>query len=135
MFSAERFRSLLAERGISQSELARRVGISQTAVNKLATGGAYGTKHIHLIARTLRTSPSFLLGETDDPAPDAPFVEPERPVQFVTMQVALPSEEALATMFQAMLRIVPEDATEDERAQILARRLPAALSQLRDLAP
>ncbi|PVX30949.1 helix-turn-helix domain-containing protein [Sphingomonas pokkalii] len=135
MFSAERFRSLLAERGISQSELARRVGISQTAVNKLATGGAYGTKHIHLIARALRTSPSFLLGETDDPSPDAPIIEPERPVQFVTMQVALPSEDALAAMFRAMLRILPENATEDERAQILARRLPAALSQLRDLAP
>ncbi|WP_084445304.1 helix-turn-helix domain-containing protein [Sphingomonas sp. TDK1] len=135
MFSSERFRLLLAERGISQAELGRRIGIAQATVNKLATGGAYGTKYIHSIARTLRTSPAYLMGETDDPAPDAPYVEPERPVQFVTMQVALPSEEALATMFRAMLRILPENATEDERAQILARRLPAALSQLRDLAP
>jgi transcriptional regulator with XRE-family HTH domain len=133
MFSSDRFRSLLAERGMSQSELARKIGISQTAVNKLATGGAYGTKHIHLIARALRTSPSFLLGETDDPAPDAPIVEPELTVQFVTMQVALPSEDALTVMFEAMLHIVPADATEAERARILARRLPAALSQLRDL--
>jgi transcriptional regulator with XRE-family HTH domain len=134
MFSSERFRSLLAERGISQAELGRRVGIAQATVNKLATGGAYGTKHIHLIARTLRTSPAYLMGETDDPAPDAPIVEPELPIQFVTMQVALPSEDALATMFQAMLQIVPADSTEAERARILARRLPAALSQLRDLA-
>ncbi|UYY78426.1 hypothetical protein [Sphingomonas sp. R1] len=49
------------------------------------------------------------------------------------MQVALPSEDALTTMFEALLHIVPADATEAERARILARRLPAALSQLRDL--
>lgn len=121
--------------GISQSELARRVGVRQSTINGLIRGESRGSKHLHLIARTLRTSPGFLLGETDDPAPDAPIIEPERPIQFVTMQVALPSEDALAAMFRAMLRILPENATEDERAQILARRLPAALSQLRDLAP
>ncbi|MET3723465.1 helix-turn-helix domain-containing protein [Sphingomonas trueperi] len=121
--------------GISQAELARRVGVRQSTINGLIRGESRGSKHLHVIARILRTSPAYLTGETEDPAPDAPIMEPERPLQFVTMQVALPSEEALATMFRAMLRIVPENATEDERAQILARRLPAALSQLRDLAP
>jgi hypothetical protein len=60
---------------------------------------------------------------------------PRSGAQAIQMTVLLPSEDALTTMFRAMLRILPEDATEDERAQILARRLPAALSQLRDLAP
>ncbi|GAA0741396.1 helix-turn-helix domain-containing protein [Sphingomonas sp. ABOLD] len=131
----ERIDNRLKAIGISQAELARRVGVRQSTINGLIRGESRGSKHLHVIARILRTSPAYLTGETEDPAPDAPILEPERPVQFVTLQVALPSEEALATMFRAMLRIVPEDATEDERAQILARRLPAALSQLRDLAP
>ncbi|RSV34369.1 helix-turn-helix domain-containing protein [Sphingomonas sp. ABOLE] len=131
----ERIDDRLKAIGISQAELARRVGVRQSTINGLIRGESRGSKHLHVIARILRTSPAYLTGETEDPAPDAPILEPERPVQFVTLQVALPSEEALATMFRAMLRIVPEDATEDERAQILARRLPAALSQLRDLAP
>jgi hypothetical protein len=51
------------------------------------------------------------------------------------MQVALPPERALARMFEALLRMMPEDADLDERALLLARRLPVGLSQLRDLMP
>lgn len=57
---------------MSQSELARRIGISQAAVNKLASGSAYGSKHIHKIARELGTTPAYLMGETDDPTSDTP---------------------------------------------------------------
>lgn len=67
MFNADRFRNLLASKGLSQSELARRVGVSQSAIHKLASGGAYGSAHLHKIARELGTSPAFLTGETDDP--------------------------------------------------------------------
>lgn len=81
MFNADRFRKLLAEKGLSQSELARRVGVSQSAIHKLASGGAYGSAHLHKIARELGTSPSYLAGETDDPTEGA---------------VPLPSAEALA---------------------------------------
>jgi len=133
MTVGERIDERLKAIGISQAELARRVGVGQSTINGLIRGESRGSKHLHVIARTLRTSPAYLIGETEDPAPDAPIVEPELPIQFVTMQVALPSEDALATMFQAMLQIVPADSTEAERARILARRLPAALSQLRDL--
>lgn len=133
MTIGERIDERLKAIGISQAELARRVGVGQSTINGLIRGESRGSKHLHVIARTLRTSPAYLIGETEDPAPDAPIIEPDLPIQFVTMQVALPSEDALATMFHAMLQIVPEDATEVERARILARRLPAALSQLRDL--
>lgn len=81
MFNADRFRKLLAEKGLSQSELARRVGVSQSAIHKLASGGAYGSAHLHKIARELGTSPSYLSGETDDPSEGA---------------VPLPSAEAIA---------------------------------------
>jgi transcriptional regulator with XRE-family HTH domain len=133
MTVGERIDERLKAIGISQAELARRVGVGQSTINGLIRGESRGSKHLHVIARTLRTSPAYLIGETEDPAPDAPIVEPELPIQFVTMQVALPSEDALTTMFEAMLQIVPADSTEAERARILARRLPAALSQLRDL--
>lgn len=81
MFNADRFRKLLADKGLSQSELARRVGISQSAIHKLASGGAYGSAHLHKIARELGTSPAYLSGETDDPVEGA---------------VPLPSAEAIA---------------------------------------
>jgi phage repressor protein C with HTH and peptisase S24 domain len=66
VFNADRFRTLLAARGISQSELARRVGVSQSAIHKLASGNAYGSSHLHKIARELGTSAAYLTGETDD---------------------------------------------------------------------
>jgi hypothetical protein len=70
--------------------------------------------------------------------PDAPVVEapPPPPIQFVTMQVALPSEAALARMFEGLLRPVDhQNLGAAELAQILARRLPTGLAQLRDLLP
>jgi len=57
--------------GISQSELARRVGVSQPAINHLIRRGVGGSSHIHRIARELQTSPEFLTGETDDDSIDA----------------------------------------------------------------
>lgn len=68
---AGRLRDSLAAVGLSQSELARRVGVSQAAIAKLVTGHAYGSKHLHKIARELGTTPAFLTGETDDPAEGA----------------------------------------------------------------
>lgn len=60
---AERMRAC----GVSQAELARRLDISQQAVGKLVNGHSSGSKHIHRIARELRTTPAYLTGETDDP--------------------------------------------------------------------
>ncbi|HEY0624655.1 XRE family transcriptional regulator [Sphingomonas sp.] len=70
--------------------------------------------------------------------PDAPVIEAPAPppVQFVTMQVALPSEAALARMFEGLLRPVDyQNQSVAELAQILARRLPTGLAQLQDLMP
>lgn len=75
MFDARRFKARLEEVGISQAELARRIGVSQQAISKLAAGGAYGSKHLHRIARELQTTPAYLTGETDDPTGDAPEIQ------------------------------------------------------------
>jgi transcriptional regulator with XRE-family HTH domain len=134
MLSA-RLRERIAATGVSQSELARRVGITQGTIAGLISGRSRSSSHLHKIARELQTTPAYLTGETDDADANAPPPPPAPTVQFVTMQVALPPERALAQMFVALLRMMPDDASEDERALLLARRLPIALSQLRDLLP
>ncbi|WP_202189324.1 MULTISPECIES: helix-turn-helix domain-containing protein [Sphingomonas] len=72
MIVADRLRSRMESRKISQAELARRLSISQSSINRLATGDVYASKHIYQIARELGTSPEYLMGETDDPEEGAP---------------------------------------------------------------
>lgn len=72
MIERARLKEMLDARELSQSELARRVGITQATIYKLLAGEIYGTKHLHRIARELGTTPAYLSGETDDPTADAP---------------------------------------------------------------
>ena len=120
--------------GLSQSELARRVGVSQQNIGHLLSGNAQGSKRLHLIARELQTTPAYLSGEIDDPAEGAPPPPPAQPIR-VMMEVVLPPETALAEMFEALLSGIDPAASLAERAQLLAQRLPIGLSQLRDLRP
>lgn len=71
MIVPERISSLLSERGISQAELARRVGVAQQTIHKLVSGGARGSSHLHRIARELGTTADYLTGETNDPSEGA----------------------------------------------------------------
>lgn len=57
--------------GINQSELARRVGVSQPTIHALIKGGSASSRHLHRIAAELETSPAYLAGETDEDAPIA----------------------------------------------------------------
>jgi transcriptional regulator with XRE-family HTH domain len=61
--------------GITQAELARRVGMPQSSMNSLINGDSRATKYLHKLVRELRTTPEYLSGEIDDPADGAP-VEP-----------------------------------------------------------
>lgn len=74
MIFPDRISSLLAEREISQAELARRVGVAQQTIHKLVTGGSRSSSHLHRIARELGTSAAYLTGETDDPTEGAALV-------------------------------------------------------------
>lgn len=53
--------------GMSQAELARRIGISQPSVYALLHRNKSGSRHLHRIAHELGTTPAYLTGETDDP--------------------------------------------------------------------
>lgn len=117
-----------------QSSLARAIGITQGAISKILQGKTANSRHLPRIALHLGVSLSWLLGQTSEPNANLPTPEPA-PINFVTMQVALPSEAALARMFLGMLKTSRSSKTEDELALLLAKRLPIALSQLRDLLP
>ena len=107
MIQPDRLRRRLDERSISQSELARQVGISQASINKLVGGKSYSSRHLHKIARELGTTPAYLTGETDDPDANAP-PEPELntdEAQLVSIyrQLAKADREALKLVAERML--------------------------------
>jgi len=79
MTLGERLLERLSAAGLSQAELARRVGITQPSINHLIKRGVGGSSHLHKIARELGTTPAYLTGETDDPSAGAlPIPTPER---------------------------------------------------------
>jgi transcriptional regulator with XRE-family HTH domain len=72
MSVGSRIQERLETTGLSQSELARRVHLTQPAINALIRGSSRSSTHLHRIARELGTTPAYLTGETDDPDADAP---------------------------------------------------------------
>jgi len=64
-----RLRERMAICHLSQTGLASKVGVSQAAIAKLTRGEPSGTKHLHVIARILETTPEYLTGQDDDPVP------------------------------------------------------------------
>ena len=119
---------------LSQAEVARRVGMSQSGMVNLIAGRSRSTTYLHKIARELQTTPAFLTGETDDPDAGALPLAPPPPIR-IMMEIVLPPEPALAQMFEALLAGIDPAAPRDEQARLLAQRLPIGLSQLRDLRP
>ncbi|WP_311270857.1 helix-turn-helix transcriptional regulator [Sphingobium sp. WCS2017Hpa-17] len=67
----------------------------------------------------------------DEAQPEAREIEAARPqVYFATLPVALPSENALADMFESLLALIPAEATRAEAARILAQRLPSGFAAI-----
>lgn len=71
MTIGDRIEARIKELSLSQSELARRVGVAQATIAGLISGRSSGSKHLHAIARELQTTPQYLSGETDDPSEGA----------------------------------------------------------------
>lgn len=61
---------------MSQSELARAVGLQQATISDLVNGKSRSSTRLVEIARALRTTAEYLSGQHDDPAAAAEFVGP-----------------------------------------------------------
>jgi DNA-binding CsgD family transcriptional regulator len=129
MTLGERIRERAAKLGISQAEVGRRADVRQSTINTLVNSNARTTPHLIRLARVLQTSPAYLMGETDDPDEGAPPSVPAPRTQVVMMPVGMPSEDALADMYEAQLRVFAK-LSGAELARALARRLPKALVRL-----
>jgi transcriptional regulator with XRE-family HTH domain len=137
MAIGERVESRMVALGLSQAELARRVGMSQPSVWALLNRNKTGSRNLHRIARELRTTPAYLTGETDNPDEGAPPPPPEPRVQIVNLPVALPSRQALERAFAGVLALATEEGltTQAELARELATQLPSVLAGARDALP
>lgn len=60
-------RDILSEKTISQSDLAKRTGLSPTTVKKVVDGHPTSRKTAYRIAHGLGVSVDYLMGETDNP--------------------------------------------------------------------
>lgn len=91
MIVGTRIESRLSALVMSQTELARRVGVSQATIAHLITGRSRSSSHLHKIAQELRTSPEYLSGETDNPDP-----------AFTPALVLSADDREMLKLFQAM---------------------------------
>ena len=128
---AARLREAMAAKNVDQTQLAEAAGCTQGAISQILLGNTRRSRFLPDIARALGVSLDWLRGAADGEAEAA-----ARPPSFqlFSMRVALPSEAALMDMFRSLLVAVPADATRDETAAILARRLPAGLARIGPLA-
>lgn len=129
MIDRQRLKDRMDLTGLSQSELARRVGVSQATIYKLLSGEIYGTKYLHRIARELLTTVEYITGETDDADLNAPPRAPVGRAQ-VLLPVELPSEDALADMFEGLLLAIDRTQPLASVSRELAQLLPTGLSRL-----
>ncbi len=132
--TANRLADAMKQANEDQSSLARAIGITQGAISKILQGKTANSRHLPRIAIYLGVSLPWLLGETEDPEPNA-APRPPAAQQVVMMGVLLPPARALARMFEALLAGIDPQLPRAEQALLLAERLPIGLSQLRDLLP
>ncbi len=138
MTIGDRIEARRVELGIkSQSALARRVGMRQSTLNGLIRKPYRWSPYLAKIARELQTTVEYLSGETDDPNDNAPPPPAPPVIQQVMMPVSLPSENALADMFEGLLLTIHEFQPilgwkMDELGRELAQLLPTGLSQLQE---
>lgn len=68
MFNLDRFKALCKERGVNQSALFRAVGKDEFYGSNLRRMKNVPMEYVRVWADALRTTPEYLMGETDDPA-------------------------------------------------------------------
>lgn len=75
----ERVEELRKARRLSQANLGALTGTSQASIQRIETGETRNPRNLLALARALKTSPEYLLGETDDPAPTGSLNERQLP--------------------------------------------------------
>jgi transcriptional regulator with XRE-family HTH domain len=80
MTLADRITKRMVEFGLSQAELARRVGVSQPTIFKLVSSQSANSVHLHRIAKVLDCTVDYLTGESDDPRGIDPDVRKRFPL-------------------------------------------------------
>lgn len=93
---SERLTSLMNEKGISQAELARLIGIKQPSVFKILNGETRNPKKILEIATVLNVDPHWLKTGEGDPDPSYRIVEVSEPQNPNTVRVDILDVEASA---------------------------------------
>jgi transcriptional regulator with XRE-family HTH domain len=130
MTLGERVEERMLAAGLSQAELARRVGVSQPSIYALIRRNKTGSRNLHAIARELATTTAYLEGETDDPSVGATPQPPKPTAQIATLQVLLPDVRALERMFLGVLK-ASEGLSQEALAHELALMLPKGLGLVR----
>jgi len=128
MILMDRLARRMRDKGISQAELARRVGISQQAIGKLVNGSSRSSPNIGRIAEELGTTPAYLAGQVEDPDAGA---------------MLLPTEEVIADLLDLVTIDeidlafgLGETYTDHVSVETTRRRFPRAwLSMLTDAPP
>ena len=93
---SERLTSLMYEKGISQAELARLIGIKQPSVFKILSGETRNPKKILEIATALNVDPHWLKTGEGDPDPSYRIVEVSEPQNPNTVWIDILDVEASA---------------------------------------
>ena len=93
---SERLTSLMNEKGISQAELARLIGIKQPSVFKILSGETRNPKNILEIAAALNVDPHWLKTGEGDPDPSYRIVEVSEPQNPNTVRIDILDVEASA---------------------------------------
>lgn len=93
---SERLTSLMNEKGISQAELARLIGIKQPSVFKILSGETRNPKNILEIATALNVDPHWLKTGEGDPDPSYRIVEVSEPQNPNTVRIDILDVEASA---------------------------------------
>ena len=94
----ERIRKVRVRYGMSQAELARRIGLSSTSMNQIESGKTPdpAASRVKAIADVLRVSTDYLLGRNDEASerpwsPPAAVVEPATPTPPTPTTVPAPT--------------------------------------------